>query len=135
MAPGNVLGAEGVAALAGALGKLVHLTSLNLGCTWHGGVVCVSRACVYTVPCPSVRGRFWQCEAVWLTWRGWGVCVGTSQSLACSGGSSIDGCAGQAGAPDESELAWYVVWDRGVCAACVYACRAVSGCAWEVVAV
>ena len=50
--------------MAGALGKLVHLTSLNLGCTWHGGVVCVSRVCMHGVPCPSVRERLWQCEAV-----------------------------------------------------------------------
>ena len=41
-APDNGLCAEGVAALAGPLGKLVYLTSLNLGSTWHGGVVCVA---------------------------------------------------------------------------------------------
>ena len=40
---GNDVGAEGAAAaLAGPLGKLVYLTSLNLGSTWHGGVVCVA---------------------------------------------------------------------------------------------
>ena len=43
--PGNDLGAEGAAALADPLGKLVHLTSLNLSSTCHGGAVCV--ACVY----------------------------------------------------------------------------------------
>ena len=43
---GNRLGAEGAAAaVADQLGKLVHLTRLNLHSTWHGGVVCVSRAC------------------------------------------------------------------------------------------
>ena len=50
---GNGLHA-GVAALAGPLGKLVYLTSLNLGSTWHGGVVCVSRVCMHVVPCPSL---------------------------------------------------------------------------------
>ena len=44
-APGNALGAEGTAALADPLGKLVHLKSLDLRGTWHGGVECV--ACVY----------------------------------------------------------------------------------------
>ena len=52
-APGNELGAEGAAALAGPLGKLVHLTSLNLRGTWHGGVVCVCRVCV----CMACRAR------------------------------------------------------------------------------
>ena len=50
--------------MAGPLGKLVHLTSLSLSGTWLGGVVCVSRACMQAVPCPSVRGRLRQCEAV-----------------------------------------------------------------------
>ena len=68
-APGNDLAAEGAAALAGALGKLVHLTSLDLRCTCHGGVcVCVrgggSRVSVCAVLCPSVCGRLWQREAV-----------------------------------------------------------------------
>ena len=40
--PDNDLGADWAAALADPLGKLVHLTSLNLRCTWHGGVVCVA---------------------------------------------------------------------------------------------
>ena len=62
-APGNGLSAEGAAALAGPLGKLVHLTRLNLGGTWHGVVGCVSCVCMHAVPCPSVRGRLWQCEA------------------------------------------------------------------------
>ena len=74
-APDNELGAEGAAALADPLGELVHLTSLDLSSTWHGGVGCVSRVCMHAAPCPSVRGRLWQCEAVWLTWRGWCVCV------------------------------------------------------------
>ena len=50
-APGNELGAEGAAAaLTRPLGKLVRLTSLNLGGTWHGGVgVCC--VCVCTSEC------------------------------------------------------------------------------------
>ena len=63
-APDNELGAEGAAALADPLGELVHLTSLDLSSTWHGGVGCVSRVCMHAVPCRSVRGRLWQCEAV-----------------------------------------------------------------------
>ena len=55
-APGNGLSAEGAAALAGPLGKLVHLTSLSLSGTWLGGVVCVLRVCMHAVLCPSVRG-------------------------------------------------------------------------------
>ena len=62
-APDNELHASGAAALADPLGKLVHLTSLNLCCTWYGRVGCVSRVCMHAVPCPSVRGRLWQCEA------------------------------------------------------------------------
>ena len=46
--------------MADPLGKLVHLTSLDLGGTWHGGVGCVSRACMRAVPCRSVRGRLLQ---------------------------------------------------------------------------
>ena len=42
--------------MAGPLGKLVHLTSLNLGGTWHAGVGCVSRVCMHAMPCPSVCG-------------------------------------------------------------------------------
>ena len=42
--------------MADPLGKLVHLTSLDLGGTWHGGVGCVSRVCMHAMPCPSVRG-------------------------------------------------------------------------------
>ena len=61
--------------------------------------------------------------------------VVTRQWTCCRGGSSIGGSAGQAGAPDESELELYVAWGRGVCVACVYACRAVSECALEGVAV
>ena len=63
-APGTDLDAEAAAALADPLGKLVHLTSLDLWCMWHGGVGCVSRVCMHGVPCPSVRGRLWQCGAV-----------------------------------------------------------------------
>ena len=56
-APDTGLGAEGAAAVVDSLGKLVHLASLNLGSTWHGGVACVSRVCVHAVPYPSVCGR------------------------------------------------------------------------------
>ena len=63
-APGNALGEEGAAALADPLGKLVHLTSLDFECAWREDVVCVSRVCMHGVPCPSVRGRLCQCEAV-----------------------------------------------------------------------
>ena len=47
-APGNGLGAEGAAALAEPLGKLVHLASLDLYGTWRGRGVC--RMCV-CMPC------------------------------------------------------------------------------------
>ena len=50
--------------MADPLGKLVHLTSLDLGGTWHGGVSGVSRVCMHAAPCRSVRGRLWQCRAV-----------------------------------------------------------------------
>ena len=65
-APGNELGAEGASALADPLGKLVHLTRLHLGGTWHSGVGFVSRVrvCMHVVLSPGVRGRLWQYEAV-----------------------------------------------------------------------
>ena len=50
--------------MAGPLGKLVHLTNLALWRTWHRGVAGVSRVCMHGVPCPSVRGRLWQCTTV-----------------------------------------------------------------------
>jgi len=56
-APGNTPGADGAAALVDSLGKLVHLTCLNLSSAWHGGVGCLSRVCIHAVPCPSVCGR------------------------------------------------------------------------------
>ena len=59
-APDNGLGAGGAAALAGALGKLVQLTSLNLDGMRHGGVVCV--ACVYV--CRAVSECAWEVVAV-----------------------------------------------------------------------
>ena len=50
--------------MADPLGKLVHLTSLNLCCTWHGeSGVCV--ACLYA--CRAVSECAWanvECEAV-----------------------------------------------------------------------
>ena len=57
---GNGLGAEGAAALADPLGKLVHLTSLNLSSPCHGGVVCV--ACVYA--CRAMPECAWAVVAV-----------------------------------------------------------------------
>jgi len=55
---GNELGAEGAAALAGALSKLVNLMSLDLGGTWNAEWVV---SCVYVVCCVCVscgcRGR------------------------------------------------------------------------------
>ena len=54
MGPGNGLGAEGAAALADPLGKLVHLTRLGLGGTWHGGVGCLSRVCACMSCCVGV---------------------------------------------------------------------------------
>ena len=50
--------------MAGPLGKLVHLTSLDVRGTWHGGVSGVSRVCMHAAPCRSVRGWLWQCWAV-----------------------------------------------------------------------
>ena len=118
-APDNGLGAEGAAAaLADPLGKLVHLTSLDVRGTWHGDVVCVSRVCMRAVRCMSVSGRLWGC----VTDVERSGCVGTRQWAGCRGGSSIGGCAGEAGAPNESELEQYVAWRRGVCVACVCVC-------------
>ena len=59
-APANELDAEGAAAFADPLGKLVHLTSLNLRSTEHGGVGCVSR--VYA--CRAVSECAWAAVAV-----------------------------------------------------------------------
>ena len=60
-APDNELHASGAAALADPLGKLVHLTSLNLCCTWHGeSGVCV--ACLYA--CRAVSECAWAAVAV-----------------------------------------------------------------------
>ena len=67
--------------MADPLGKLVHLTRLYLRGTWHEGVGCVSRVCMHAVPCARVRRRLWQREAVWLMWRGWGVC--RHQAMRC----------------------------------------------------
>ena len=47
----NGLGAEGAAAVAGALSKLVNLTSLDLGGTW---IVEWVVKCVYVVCCMCV---------------------------------------------------------------------------------
>ena len=59
-APGTDLDAEAAAALADPLGKLVHLTSLDMSSTWHGGVMCV--ACVYA--CRAVSECAWAAVAV-----------------------------------------------------------------------
>ena len=37
--------------MADPLGKLVHLTSLDLSSTWHGGVGCVCCVCVCMCEC------------------------------------------------------------------------------------
>ena len=66
--------------MADPLGKLAHLTSLDFECAWREDVVCVSRVCMHGVPCPSVRGRLWQCGAVNLTWSGLG-CVRGHQTM------------------------------------------------------
>ena len=71
-APDNRLGAEGAAALAGPLGKLVHLTSLNLSSTWHGGALGVCR--VYA--CRAVSECAWEVVAVW-------GCVTDAEGLGC----------------------------------------------------
>ena len=47
----NELGANGAAALAGALSKLVYLTSLDLQCTWNVEWVV---SCVFVVCCVCV---------------------------------------------------------------------------------
>ena len=44
----NALGAKGAAAVAGAVSKLVNLTSLLLGCTWNVEWLLL---CVYVVFC------------------------------------------------------------------------------------
>ena len=40
--------------MADPLGKLVHLTRLGLGGTWHGGVGCLSRVCACMSCCVGV---------------------------------------------------------------------------------
>ena len=137
-APDNRLGADGAAALADPLGKLVHLASLDVRGTWHGGVGCV--ACVYA--CSAVSECAWEVVALWgcvtdVEGLGW-VCGCARQWTGSRWGSSIGGCAGEAGAPDESEFVLYVAWGSGVCVACVYAavpCPSVSGRLWQYEAV
>ena len=129
-APGNALGEEGAAALAGPLSKLVHLTSLDLDGTWHGGVGCV--ACVYA--CRVVSGCAWAVVAV-------SSCVTDVEGLGCGcapgNGLGAEGAAALAGPLGKlvhlTSLGLRCTWHGGV--ACVYACRAVSGCTWEAVAV
>ena len=48
--------------MAGPLGKLVHLTSLDLCGTWHGGVGCVLRACMHVQVCVGGCGRVKLCD-------------------------------------------------------------------------
>ena len=86
-APGNGLGAEGAAALAEPLGKLVHLASLDLYGTWHGGVGCV--ACVFA--CRAVSECAWVAVAVRgcvADVEGVGVCGGARHWVGCEDGSS-----------------------------------------------
>ena len=56
-APGSCLGADGAAAVAGALSKLVNLTSLYLECTWDVEWVV---SCVCVVCCVCVLCLSWQ---------------------------------------------------------------------------
>ena len=61
-APDNGLGEEGAAALADPLGKLVHLTSLDLCGTWRGVCrVCVCMPCRVRV-CLGGCGRVKLCD-------------------------------------------------------------------------
>ena len=46
--------------MADPLGKLVHLTSLKMWSTWHGGVGCVPCVCV----CRAVSECAWATVAV-----------------------------------------------------------------------
>mgnify|MGYP000415418528 CR=1 FL=1 len=48
---GNLLHADGAAVVAGALSKLVNLTSLDLQCTWHVECVHVVCCCVCVLSC------------------------------------------------------------------------------------
>ena len=85
MVAGTRLGADGMAALAPALGKLVSLTSLNLRCTYavfrcdrvaHGRRVCVcvcarARASVRLCMCVCVCASVWLCGCtVVVCWHG-----------------------------------------------------------------
>ena len=48
--------------MAGPLGKLVHLTSLDLSSTWHGGVGCVLRVCMHVRVCVGGCSRVKLCD-------------------------------------------------------------------------
>ena len=121
--------------MAGALGKLVHLTSLNLGCTWHGGVVCVCVACVYAGR--AVSECAWEVVAVWgcvTDAEGLGWAWVTGNGLRVGGASALAGPLGKL--VHLTSLNLSSAWRGGALGVCrVYACRAVSECAWEVVAV
>ena len=65
--------------MAEPLGKLVHLTRLDLGSTWHGGVVCVCVARVYE--CGAVSECAWAVVACVTDVEGFGVCVCGQQAM------------------------------------------------------
>ena len=103
----NRLGAEGIAALAPALGNLVSLTSLDLESTW--AAICCDRA---------TRGRrvcVWRRCAVEGCWRGDVVrvvtlCVwcGGRQQARCRGHGGTGAGVGQPGVANIAGPAGYV---------------------------
>ena len=131
----NKLGAEGAAAVAGALSKLVNLTSLDLGGTWNVEwvvscvyvvcCVCVGFGCRLAVPCVYVvLCRVW-CLSLHT---GCGLCwgrMGIRQWAGCEGSSGSGGCAEQAGELDESVLGRYVECGVG---GVVWVCRMLRVC-------
>ena len=63
--------------MAGPLGKLVHLTSLDVRGTWHGKVGCVSRVCMHVRVCVGGCGSVKLCGYR----EGVGVCVCGHQAM------------------------------------------------------
>jgi len=147
---GNGLRAEGAAAVAGALSKLVNLTSLDLRCKWECGVcavVCVCRVLrVWGVVLVVVISAVCACCVVSCVVLSWYLgmwlmlmYVGIRQYDGCQRSSGSGGCADQAGEPDELGLAEYVGMWSGWCRVCgmcgvvlvvvvtaVFVCRVVS---------
>ena len=115
--------------MADPLGKLVHLTSLDLSSTCHGGMGCVSCVCA---------GRAVS-ECVWAAVAVWG-CVTDAEGLGWVGNGLHAGAAALAGPLGKlvhlTSLNLSSTWHGGaVCVVCVHACRAVSECAWAAVLV